>query len=130
MSDAAFYLEVLKDAQALVDQFGRGCILRHPAATTPDATKPWEQTAGDPTDVPLNAAFTKYDRKMINGTSIKSSDEKVILCWNAAITWEVSTSDLLIDNEINVGRQYIIVDADIICPGPTTVVYQLQVRRG
>lgn len=130
MSDAAFYLEVLKDAQALINEFGRGCTLFHRSMTTPDASRPWEQEVASDVGVDLNIAFTKYDRKLIDGTTIKSSDEKAIFCWTPNIDWEVSNSDYIQDNEINGGRKYIIVDLDIICPGPVTVVYQVQVRRG
>lgn len=132
-----WYGPIIAAAELIVEKYGREFTLTNNAPTAPaDPTQPWLESPPTVTTVTLWGAFTAYERKLIDNTTIKATDKKLIFVDYAAnpqgvrssqITWEVSTADVVA--ELN-GQQYIIVDVKITAPGPTKAVYELQLRVG
>lgn len=131
----AFYAAIITSADLLVQKYGRQFTLTHLTANAPaDPTKPWLQSDPTPTTVTLFGAFTKYDRKLIDNTTIKATDKKLIfLDPLGKITWgDISNSDVVqeLPPPNGTGQRYIVMDVDIVAPGPVNAVYELQVRLG
>lgn len=123
-----FYDEAIGAAQVIIQEFGRQFkLVTTSAPVIPDATKPWDVTPGAATIVPLWGVFSEYDRKMIDNTTVKRTDKKLIFVSNPLITWNVSTKDTV--QELS-GEAYIVHDVKITAPGPIVAVYELQLRKG
>ena len=69
--------------------------------------------------------ITNYNKREVNETLIKSGDLLGILA-NDSLTRAPKTSDQVTDG----GETYSVVNVEYIKPGPTVLIYKLQLRKG
>lgn len=115
-------------AQRLIAQKGTEVTLRtETPAAAPDPTMPWRGGANTPTDQTVDAVFLDYEQKYIDGTTIRTGDQRVFMpatdTSGAAIAPEV---DSLVIRGTEVWR---VVRPRPLAPGSQMVMFELQVRQ-
>lgn len=79
------------------------------------------------TDYPVKGIFIEYASEQINGDTIRSTDQKLIL--DGSISLEIDKErDVVIDIK-NGGAVLEIISAIPVCPGDDTIMWSLQTRR-
>lgn len=125
-----FYTNIIARTKKIIQKYGRQFTITMLTDNAPvDMTKPWDKATPTPTVTTLSGVFSKYERKLIDNTTIKESDLKLIFVSDATLSWTPTTRDTIAEVAPKSGG-YIIVDVDIIAPGDVEVAYTLQLRKG
>lgn len=118
-----FYSEVAGTAQEMIAEFGRSVTLRRNSEGTYNPATD-AISGATTTDVAVQAVFTEFKQKDIDGTLIQQGDKQVLVA-AAALTSPPENNDILVDGS----DQYRIIELMAIQPGDTALIYKVQVRR-
>lgn len=112
-------------ARRLLKKKGRQVTLRgfnHGAPADP--SKPWKPAANTPVDSPVFAVFLDYEQKYIDGTTIRTGDQRVFMS-TEGVTLEPQQDGLIVTSNGN----WTIVKSSPLAPGEQVILYELQVRQ-
>ncbi len=122
------YVRLASTAERLIRENGRDVAFFDKASAPPrDVDRPWRGTAPSATDptVTAPAVIIPYMEEEIDGTSIKRGDKRMYVAENAATPNQLENFDYVVDD----GIRYSIQTVSTIDPGPTRVLYDIQVRQ-
>ncbi len=116
------YAPLQATALRLITAFGKAITLRRTGQTVPDANKPWEVSAGN-TDYTVQGMRVEYTAREIDGTVVRQGDRKYLVAASGlAITPQAG--DQVLDTDT-----LTVVNAEILSPASTALIYTLQVRK-
>jgi hypothetical protein len=117
------YAELAQVASDLISEFGRQMIIRVNADVIPDQNKPWKATSSVATDTTVLAVEVPFTVDRPEGTHRSRDDKRYLIAGPSLTTIEVD--HLLVDG----GQVWAVTNPIIIRPGPTTVLYDVLVRK-
>lgn len=114
-----FYSEVLAEAALALDEFGTPVILRRVEVygVTSSEVETSEAVAWT-----RKGIITNYKASMVDGTRIQQQDRRVLV---TAGGHKPQTDDIL---ELK-GERFTVVDCQIVGPGDTDLLFEIQVRQ-
>lgn len=81
-------------------------------------------TPAEPKKTNIKAVFVDYETKEIDGTNVLRTDKKVLIA-AASLEEKPSTTTKIKDGS----EEYSVIDVNIIQPGNTKILYEVQARR-
>ncbi|GAA5540447.1 hypothetical protein [Brucella sp. NBRC 113783] len=112
------YARSVQTANKLIDKFGQTGAIRR----TETSGDPWNPGTSD-TDYPCTLVALEYDQKDIDGTLIKSTDNKVYVATKGLTIQPTTTDKVIIGGVVST-----IVEAKPLNPAGTVVYFELQAR--
>lgn len=113
------YAPLKRTATRLLDKFGRTMSIRRTSLTGSDPWNPSATTA----DTDFRGVVSDYEAKDIDGVAVLMTDKRVLA--DPALSVAPTVGDkVVIDTLV-----YQVVNVTTHSPGPTTVLYELQIRR-
>ena len=112
----SFYGDMAQLATELITEYGRDMIMLTYTESGPDYAP-----TRTPVDVTINGVFTSFITSDIDGTLIKKEDKMVLV--------DSSVEPVKSASIVDGGDIYELVDFNEIAPGPTSILYKLQVRK-
>ncbi len=130
MTDA-FYIDIRDNvADQLIKDFGKPLTIRAEGSTAVfDGESGFITVVGTPVTHNVTGVFVEFKQSEIDGTTVLSTDFKVLLSavdpiTNVALTIVPTTEMTLLDGT----EEFVIVDVRPTKPGGIDVIYTLQVR--
>lgn len=123
------YASLASIAEKLIADNGRPVTLTRESETPANASQPWRgNTTTDVDSLSATAVLLEYDKKEIDGDQVRRGDQKVLLAANVVgSAKDLKDYDKMVDD--GDGEAWRIEDVRTLRPGPTTVIYTLQVRQ-
>lgn len=118
-----FYSDLQTVATSLITQFGDTVTVRQEKSDT-DKANPWEGKTDDVQTYTTVAVFDKFNARDIDGTLIKK-DDLIAYIPSEDEDFEIKIKDFIVKGS----TKYSIVNLEKIEPGPTNVMYILQLRQ-
>ncbi len=116
------YTSLQATALALITRFGKAVTLRRTGQSIAEASKPWEVTASN-TDYTVQGVRLEYPARETDGTAVRQGDRKYLVAASGvAITPQAG--DQIVDTDT-----LTVVNAEILNPASTALIYTLQVRK-
>lgn len=120
------YVELAATAQRLINENGRDVTIIRKDRTPADANKPWRGGGTSDTTVgPVKAVIFPFNAADVDGTLVRREDKQAWVAANDTGASPIETFDELIDGSTT----FQILSVEVINPGDTLLVYQLQLRR-
>jgi hypothetical protein len=120
------YVRMQGRAKALIEANGRVVTLKKKARTAGDTNKTWRGPGTTP-DVTLGspkAVLIPYDEDDVDGTLIRRGDERAYIA-HSSLNVDLKDADILEDGDTT----WKIEKINIIKPGDTSILYEMQLRR-
>lgn len=121
-------------AERLIELNGRDIqLVRKDQGNPTDPTKPWRDStdAADIT-VDVKGVFTEFEKDQIDGEIVRRGDKRVLVADKSVIDEGGNAANLKIedyDAVLDGSIRWRIITTDLIEPGPTRIVFDLQVRQ-
>jgi len=123
------YTALAEDARTLIEENGRAVTLKKFSETPQDSNKPWRgrDSATDDT-VDATAILAPFESQDVDGQIVRMGDQRCIL---AAASQNVAGRDIETFDSLDdsgVTGVWKIVSVQLIQPGDTAIVYDIQLR--
>jgi hypothetical protein len=121
-------------AERLIEENGRTLTLVKLDEGNPvDVAEPWRaSTEADEISFDVLGVFIKYEKDAIDGEFIMQGDKQVLIAAKSVEDESGSAAEIAIEDYeeiVDGGQRWRIMDVDLIEPGPSRVLYDLQVRK-
>lgn len=114
------YADMAQTALEIIEEYGvEAAIARHDSG----GSTPWNPVAGGSTEYPCTVIVTYYVDSLLNGSSIKQGDKKIIVA-AADLPITPTTTDTITVN----GEKYSVVNVKNVAPGGVSLIYEIQAR--
>lgn len=120
------YTSLAATAKRLIEKNGRTVTITKMSQTPADPAKPHRarNPAAD-TSVTPTAVVVPFEREQVDGSNVMVDDKMVLVAQESVSGVDLQSFDRLTDGS----DEYDIVKVKKVNPGPTSVVYMIQVRR-
>ena len=125
-----FYDEMGECALDMLTEFGAEAVIQRKIAapvnqtTTETASPaPWELPETTTLEYPCKAVVSNYNESVLDGTTIKQGDKKIIVAARG-LAIEPAVTDVIVCNSV----AYNIVAVSVVSPAGTPVLYIVQAR--
>ena len=121
-------------AERLIEANGRSLTLvRRDQGNPTDSDKPWrDSTEADTVSTTLTGLFVEYEKEDFDGSLIRRGDKKILIAAKSVEDESASSVNVKIedyDHILDGTVRWKIVAVDLIEPGPSRVMYEIQVRQ-
>lgn len=113
-------------AQELIEDNGRTATLVKVSEVPADASQPWRGNTSIETTQVVSAVFLDYMKEDIDGDLVRNGDQRAFIAEKSAPGIDFQDYEILRDDE---DQEWKIIDVDKKRPGPTTIVFILQLRK-
>ena len=126
------FVSLAATAERLIEANGRSMQLTKRGGTTPlDPAEPWrgDTTTGD-TVFSVIAVEVEFENEDFDGTLVRRGDKKMLVAANSVDDASSGAVDIEEFDEVLDGAKiWRIEQVNAIIPGPTRIMYELQVRK-
>jgi hypothetical protein len=120
------YTEIIAEAKALIDEFGRSMILRQNTnVTAEDVSQPWDGVGITNLDTTVKGVFLSNHQRYINNTVVRAGDQLLYLSASSLGDIVPSQQDLIVDGS----DIWKIINITPIKPGDENIMYTLLIRK-
>jgi hypothetical protein len=119
------YASLATTAQRLINENGRTVTLTKTDRTPADSNKPWRAGGSSDTTVDVVAVLVPYESKDVDGTLVKRGDNRAYVAALDTGAELIEDYDTLVDSS----DYWRIQAVEVINPGDTRVLYDIQLRR-
>ncbi len=120
------YTALSATAQTLVEENGRDVTLVKKSEVPLNPTQPWRGNTITEVTQLIKAVMTDYEREDIDGDLIRKGDQLAVVAEQSAPGIAFEDYEILRDDE---DQEWRIIMVDKIRPGPTTVLFLIQLRK-
>lgn len=114
------YANMAQTALEMIEEYGVEAVI---ARRDSGGSTPWNPAAGASTEYPCAVIVTYYVDSLLNGSSIKQGDKKIIVA-AADLPITPTTTDTITVN----GEKYSVVNVKNVAPGGVSLIYEIQAR--
>lgn len=120
------YTSLAATAKRLIEKNGRTVTITKMSQTPADPAKPHRaRNAAADTSVTPTAVVVPFESEQVDGSNVMVDDKMVMVAQESVSGVDLESFDRLTDGS----DEYDIVKVKKVNPGPTSVVYMIQVRR-
>lgn len=119
-------------ADRLINENGRSLtLLRKDQGNPVDPAKPWRSsTEADEIEFSVVGVFIEFEKDEVDGTIVKRGDKRLLIAAKDIDDQSPANTNVEDYDEITDGTVvYRIINAQVIEPGDTRILYDLQVRQ-
>lgn len=114
-------------AKRLIDKYGETSVHRRTVDGSPaDPSQPWNPGTPVSTDTSVSAVWLNYDQQRVDGQTIKTGDQEVLIPGSDLDAAPDASTDVLIRAS---GEQWSIVSVEPLSPNGQLILYTVQVRQ-
>lgn len=121
-------------AERLIEKNGRDIsLVRRDQGNPTDAAKPWrDSTEAATITVIAKGVIIEFETEDIDNSLVRRGDKRVLLADKSVIDEGGSATNLIIedyDHILDAGVRWKIIEANVIEPGDTRIMYDIQIRK-
>ena len=121
-------------AERLIEENGRDVsLVRRDQGNPVVSAKPWrDSTEAATITVVVKGVIIEFDKEDIDGSLVRRGDKRVLIADKSVIDEGGSAANLIIedyDHVLDAGVRWKILEANLIEPGDTRIMFDLQIRQ-
>lgn len=121
-------------AERLIEENGRDIqLVRRDQGNPTDADKPWrESTEAATITVTVKGVIIEFESEDFDGSLVRRGDKRILIADKSVIDEGGGAANLNIedyDHVLDASVRWKIINADLIEPGDTRIMFDLQVRK-
>lgn len=120
------YAALATVSQTLIEANGRSVTLVKVSEVPLTPAQPWRGNTTTETLSVVTAVMMDYEKEDVDGDLVRAGDQIAVVAEKSAPSADIEDYELLRDDE---NQEWKIINVDKIRPGPTTLVFLIQLRK-